>query len=184
MRATSGPASGGACAAHNSTYAAACRLEFLTSKQREVEVLLSTCNADENWEPLEYTPGPRCLMCGPSLDGARVEHGPTPQTMELITPSRVRLERCTRQSMHSLADGGDPRWNWEVHRIGPFNTTGGNDWVRGCDWQSNVAPSPPSLIHLPDPLQTSRVRSSARADARALARARIAPCTWHATRHQ
>ena len=124
LRATSTPATPSACSNFHSTYASACRLQFDVSKQREVETLLHSCE----WKVEELKFGPACFICGPSRDGTRVEHGPTPQTMRPIAAARVRLERCEPPPARNGSQSGGS-WHWEMFRIGPLNTTGGNDWT-------------------------------------------------------
>ena len=139
LHAESTPASPAACASlpHDSPYRTNCLQQFNESKRRDLEAVLRACK----WQRLEFKPtragcnSRRANLawsnpCSGSDGGAEILHGVTEGTMRPLAVSRpgwlvsgggVRVERCGH-----VGDGRE----WEVHRVGPFTTTGGNDWTR------------------------------------------------------
>ena len=129
LHATSMPASPAACIGHHheSPYRSACLQQFNETKQRDLEALLEACK----WQRLEFKPldvgcnmrhaSPGKEPCSGSDGNEQIMHGLTEATMRPIAATDVRVERCG----HASDDH-----EWEVHRIGPFTTTGGNDWTQ------------------------------------------------------
>ena len=127
--ATSMPASPAACIGHHyeSPYRSACLQQFNETKQRDLEALLEACE----WQRLEFKPfhvgcnmrraSPGKEPCSGSDGNEQIMHGLTEATMRPIAATDARVERCG----HASNDH-----EWEVHRIGPLTTTGGNDWTQ------------------------------------------------------
>ena len=135
MQATSLPASPSTCPSGPHEYRTACLLQFNETKQLELEAILRACK----WQRLEFKPAdvgcdvrqasPRKRPCSGSVGNTQVMHGLTEGAMRPLSSSGtrwfgggVRVERCGH---HAGAEH-----EWEMHRIGPFTTTGGNDWTQ------------------------------------------------------
>ena len=86
--------------------------QFNVTKRIRLEGLLGACA----WQRLEAT--------------ARASQGMTRETMRPVDPTMVRFERCNPTRVGGGSSHGlSLPWTWEFHRIGPFNSSGGNDWT-------------------------------------------------------
>ena len=123
------PASVAACESSEfpPEFRAACEAQHDVHKQPKLEHTLSKCT----WHAVPEPEGGHMF---------HARHGPPPHIANEVDldPSTVSLERCTATAMSGA---------WEMHRIGPFSTTGGKDWtsIVSCMHMRSLAPIIPYL---------------------------------------
>ena len=100
-------------------YREACQLEFEASKRQELESALGACS----WERVDL-----------GTDFGFVWHGPPGSTLgESAAPAEwSTLERCRVGDFERGPSSPSDVGALELHRIGPYATRGGKDWLSVC----------------------------------------------------